>query len=181
MITKDFWSLLCNAITKDKSVQIDLISNCCLIWPINLGKFPVTSSTPLIFRDRFPNFHILCSYFIKITDNCTMPSSCCVVQGSTKKANRSVGISIHLSSIKDNKRRRMWIKFVDTLFKLNPIGRFADCSAHVIEDSFEKVSRRNTTGLRRLNRHAYPTIWRPKTMTKSGVKEKSSLPMVIIK
>ena len=42
-----------------------------------------------------------------------MPSSCCIVQGCTNKANCSVGISIHFSPL-GNKGEPMCIKLVDT-------------------------------------------------------------------
>ena len=77
----------------------------------------------------------------------------------------------------------MWVKFVDThRANLIPLAVLQ----FVMHTIFSKRVSKGFTGtqgglLRRLKLHAYPTIWRPKTITKSGVKEKSSLPMLIIK
>ena len=61
-----------------------------------------------------------------------------------------------------------------TLCKLNPIGRFPVCSAHFTEESFERFHVGTQGGLLRcLKVHAYPMIWRPKTITKYKFKAQS--------
>ena len=65
-----------------------------------------------------------------------------------------------------------------TSCEFNPIGHFAVCSSHFTKESFERFHVRTQVDLlRRLKVYAYPTIWRPKTITKYKFKTKSSLPI----
>lgn len=94
-----------------------------------------------------------------------MAPSRCAVQDCSNRASKAKGISIHRSPV-IRKQRNIWVRFMQTHradFKRLPDSRFAVCSEHFTQSSFERIFK-NTGRCRRLKEDAIPTIWKKKNI-----------------